>query len=154
MNRKIEKQIRKKGKKKRFYLSIFAFIMLLFVPVFVYASEMKSDGKTTQVIEEENKTVRVGYFPYSNFQEGSYGEHKQGAGYEYLQKISYITGWKYEYVYGSFKECLDMLADGKIDILGIHQKERNLSIFQPTLRGQKNIGSIPGKIIRILRMVI
>ena len=47
MNRKIEKQIRKKGKKKRFYLSIFAFIMLLFVPVFVYASEMKSDGKTT-----------------------------------------------------------------------------------------------------------
>ena len=118
MNRKIEKQIRKKGKKKRFYLSIFAFIMLLFVPVFVYASEMKSDGKTTQVIEEENKTVRVGYFPYSNFQEGSYGEHKQGAGYEYLQKISYIIGWKYEYVYGSFKECLDMLADGKIDILG------------------------------------
>ena len=118
MNRKIEKQIRKKGKKKRCYLSIFAFIMLLFVPVFVYASEMKSDGKTTQVIEEENKTVRVGYFPYSNFQEGSYGEHKQGAGYEYLQKISYITGWKYEYVYGSFKECLDMLADGKIDILG------------------------------------
>ena len=117
MNRKIEKQIRKKGKKKRFYLSIFAFIMLLFVPVFVYASEMKSDGKTTQVIEEENKTVRVGYFPYSNFQEGSYGEHKQGAGYEYLQKISYITGWKYEYVYGSFKECLDMLADGEIPLL-------------------------------------
>ena len=112
MNRKIEKQIRKKGKKKRFYLSIFAFIMLLFVPVFVYASEMKSDGKTTQVIEEENKTVRVGYFPYANFQEGGYGEHKQGAGYEYIQKISYITGWKYEYVYGSFKECLDMLADG------------------------------------------
>ena len=92
--------------------------MLLFVPLSAYASEIKSDGKTTQVIEEENKTVRVGYFPYSNFQEGSYGEHKQGAGYEYLQKISYITGWKYEYVYGSFKECLDMLADGKIDILG------------------------------------
>ena len=118
MNRKTEKRIRKTDRKKRVYLSILVFVMLLFVPVFVYASEMKSDGKTTQVIEEENKTVRVGYFPYSNFQEGSYGEHKQGAGYEYLQKISYITGWKYEYVYGSFKECLDMLADGKIDILG------------------------------------
>ena len=65
-----------------------------------------------------NKTVRVGYFPYANFQEGSYGKHKQGAGYEYLQKISYITGWKYEYVYASFKECLDMLADGEIDLLG------------------------------------
>ena len=118
MNRKTEKRMRKKGKKKRLCLSILVLIMLLFVPLSAYASEIKSDGKTTQGIEEENKTVRVGYFPYANFQEGGYGEHKQGAGYEYLQKISYITGWKYEYVYGSFKECLDMLADGEIDILG------------------------------------
>ncbi len=118
MNRKIEKRIRNKGEKKRIYLSIFAFVMLLFVPVSVYATETKSDGNTTQAMEEENKTVRVGYFPYANFQEGGYGERKQGAGYEYLQKISYITGWKYEYVYASFKECLDMLEDGEIDILG------------------------------------
>ena len=41
--------------------------------------DRKTDRKTTQVIEEENKTVRVGYFPYANFQEGGYGEHKQGA---------------------------------------------------------------------------
>ena len=118
MNRTIKKRIGKKDKKKRLCLSILALIMLLFVPVSAYASEIKSDGKTAQAMEEENKTVRVGYFPYANFQEGSYGEHKQGAGYEYLQKISYITGWKYEYVYGSFKECLDMLADGEIDLLG------------------------------------
>ena len=118
MNRKIEKRIRKKSKKKRICLSVLVLIMLLFVPVSAYASEIKSDGKTTQAMAEENKTVRVGYFPYANFQEGGYGEHKQGAGYEYLQKISYITGWKYEYVYASFKECLDMLADGEIDILG------------------------------------
>ena len=118
MNRTIKKRIGKKDKKKRLCLSILALIMLLFVPVSAYASEIKSDGKTTQAMEEENRTVRVGYFPYANFQEGGYGEHKQGAGYEYLQKISYITGWKYEYVYGSFKECLDMLADGEIDLLG------------------------------------
>ena len=118
MNKKIGKKIRTKYKNKRLYLSILAIIMLLFVSGSGYASEIKSDGKTTQAMEEENKTVRVGYFPYANFQEGSSGEHKQGAGYEYLQKISYITGWKYEYVYASFKECLDMLADGEIDILG------------------------------------
>ena len=93
--KRINKKIGK-NKNKRLCLSILALIMLLFVPVSVYASEMKSDGKTTQVIEEENKTVRVGYFPYANFQEGGYGEHKQGAGNEYLQKISYLTGWKYE----------------------------------------------------------
>lgn len=113
-----EQNDKKTDREKRLCLSILALIMLLFVPVSAYASEIKSDGKTTQAMEEENKTVRVGYFPYANFQEGSYGEHKQGAGYEYLQKISYITGWKYEYVYGSFKECLDMLADGEIDLLG------------------------------------
>ena len=73
MNRKTEKRIRKTDRKKRFYLSILAFVMLLFVPFFVYASETKSDGNTTQVIEEENKTVRVGYFPYANFQEGGFG---------------------------------------------------------------------------------
>ena len=118
MNRTIKKRIGKKDKKKRLCLSIFAIIMLLFVSASVYASEIKSDGETTQAMEEENKTVRVGYFPYSNFQEGGSGEHKQGAGYEYLQKISYITGWKYEYVYASFKECLDMLEAVEIDILG------------------------------------
>ena len=115
--KRINKKIGK-NKNKRICLSIFAIIMLLFVPVSVYASETKSDGKTTQAMEEENKTVRVGYFPYANFQEGSSGEHKQGAGYEYLQKISYITGWKYEYVYAPFKECQDMLEDGEIDLLG------------------------------------
>ena len=118
MDRGTEKRIRKTDKKKSVWLSILVLIMLLLVPVSVHASEMKSNGKTAQAMEKENKTVRVGYFPYANFQEGGYGEHKQGAGYEYLQKISYITGWKYEYVYGSFKECLDMLADGEIDILG------------------------------------
>ena len=84
-----EQKDRKTDKKKRICLSVLVLIMLLFVPVSAYASEIKSDGTTTQAIEEENKTVRVGYFPYANFQEGGYGEHKQGAGYEYLQKISY-----------------------------------------------------------------
>ena len=118
MDRGTEKRIRKTDKKKSVWLSILVLIMLLLVAASVHASEMKGNGKTAQAMEKENKTVRVGYFPYANFQEGSSGEHKQGVGYEYLQKISYITGWKYEYVYGSFKECLDMLADGEIDILG------------------------------------
>ena len=77
--KRINKKIGK-NKNKRLCLSIFAIIMLLFVSASVYASEIKSDGKTTQAMEEENKTVRVGYFPYSNFQEGGSGEHKQIAG--------------------------------------------------------------------------
>ena len=42
--------------------------------------KLKVMGKQLRTMEEENKTVRVGYFPYANFQEGSSGEHKQGVG--------------------------------------------------------------------------
>lgn len=64
------------------------------------------------------KTVRVGYVNAATYEEGGEGEYKRGYGYEYLQRISYVTGWHYEYVYGSFKECSDMLARGDIDLFG------------------------------------
>lgn len=64
------------------------------------------------------KTVRVGYVNAATYEEGGEGEYKRGCGYEYLQRISYVTGWHYEYVYGSFKECYDMLARGGIDLFG------------------------------------
>lgn len=66
----------------------------------------------------ESKIVRVGYFSSPNFQEGGADEHKRGAGYEYLQKIASLTGWNYEYVYASFGECLEMLENGEIDLMG------------------------------------
>ena len=66
----------------------------------------------------ESKTVRVGYFTTLNFQEGGPDEHKSGAGYEYLQKVASLTGWNYEYVYASFGECLEMLGNGEIDLMG------------------------------------
>lgn len=68
--------------------------------------------------EPEQKIVRVGYVNAATYEEGGEGEYKRGYGYEYLQKISYITGWKYEYVYGSFKECYEKLTRGEIDLFG------------------------------------
>ena len=67
---------------------------------------------------EESQTIRVGYVNAINYEEGGEGEYKRGAGYEYLQKISYLTGWNYEYVYGSFTECYEMLTRGEIDLFG------------------------------------
>ena len=67
---------------------------------------------------DNKKTIRVGYVNALNYEEGGEGEYKRGAGYEYLQKISYLTGWNYEYVYGSFTECSSMLANGEIDLFG------------------------------------
>ena len=53
--------------------------------------------------EEEPETVRVGYYENEVFQEGGQeGAVKTGYAYEYYRKLSEYTGWKYEYVYGSF----------------------------------------------------
>ena len=68
--------------------------------------------------DNELKTVRVGYLIYDGFQEGEGDEPKSGYGYEYLQQIAYFSGWKYEYVNGSFSDLLEMLKDGEIDIMG------------------------------------
>lgn len=67
---------------------------------------------------EERRVVRVGYESIEGYEEGLEGEHKSGFGYEYLQKISYYSGWDYEYVYGPFSELIEMLEKGEIDILG------------------------------------
>ena len=68
--------------------------------------------------QQEVKTVRVGYVNMVNYQEGGDGEYKQGYGYEYLQKVAGFANWKYEYVYGSFTEMLEMLKNGEIDLMG------------------------------------
>lgn len=60
----------------------------------------------------------MGYVNAITYEEEYEGGYKTGAGYEYLQKISSVTGWEYEYVHGSFKECYDMLVSGEIDLFG------------------------------------
>lgn len=68
--------------------------------------------------ENEHKVVRIGYVSAENYEEGGEGEYKRGFGYEYFQKISYITGWTYEYVYCSFAVCFEKLVEGEIDLFG------------------------------------
>ena len=68
--------------------------------------------------EDELKTVRVGYYENEVFQEGAReGAVKTGYAYEYYGKLSEYTGWRYEYVYGSFGDLYQMLLDGEIDLL-------------------------------------
>lgn len=90
----------------------------------------------TAAFAQKGKTVRVGYVNALNYEEGGEGEYKRGAGYEYLQKLSYITGWDYEYVYGTFTECYDMLASGEIDLFG------NVS-YKPERAEQVDFSSYP-----------
>ncbi len=64
------------------------------------------------------ETVRVGYYENEVFQEGAEeGAVKTGYAYEYYQKLSEYTGWRYDYVYSGFSELYQMLLDGEIDVL-------------------------------------
>ena len=79
----------------------------------------------------ENEPIRVGYYQNEVFQEGAQpGAIKTGYAYEYYQKLSEYTGWRYEYVYGDFSDLYQMLLDGKIDFLaGLAWKEERKTLI-------------------------
>ena len=81
--------------------------------------------------DTESKPVRVGYYENEVFQEGAQPDAvKTGYAYEYYQKISEYTGWKYEYVYGGFGDLYQMLLDGEIDLLaGLAWREERVSLI-------------------------
>lgn len=103
-------------------LLCFILVLSLFCPI------------TAKVAETEQKTVRVGYYVNEHFQEGtSEDDVKSGYGYEYLRKVAYYSGWKYEYVYGKWADLYEMFLDGEIDIMaGIFKlDEREDHILYP-----------------------
>lgn len=71
---------------------------------------------------DASRVVRVGWFETGDFTppEKSTGAH--GYYYEYLQALAQYTGWTFEYVRGTWQECLDRLETGEIDILSFVQK--------------------------------
>ena len=64
----------------------------------------------------DNKVVRVGWYDSSYNTVDQYGR-RSGYAYEYQLKIAAYNGWSYEYVHGSWSELLQMLIDGKIDLM-------------------------------------
>ena len=82
----------------------------------------------------EHETVRIGYYENEVFQEGADdGAVKTGYAYEYYQKLSEYTGWKYTYIYDGFNELYQMLLDGEIDLLAglAWREEREALIGYP-----------------------
>ena len=66
--------------------------------------------------ETEAKTIRVGWYETPFNHRDSLGR-RSGYAYEYQRKVSAYTGWKYEYVEGSWSELLQMAMDGRIDLM-------------------------------------
>lgn len=69
-----------------------------------------------------DRTIRIGYIDYGSFIEKDQDGTYHGYGVEYLEKISEYTGWKYEYVYDTWENCLKKLEQGEIDFVGTAQK--------------------------------
>ena len=67
--------------------------------------------------EAKYRTVRVGWYEGTYNTTGPDGR-KRGYSYEYQQAVAAHTGWKYEYVEGSWAELMSMLKKGEIDLLG------------------------------------
>ena len=67
--------------------------------------------------EAKFRTVRVGWYE-GNYNTTEPDGQKRGYSYEYQQAVAAHTGWKYEYVEGSWAELMSMLKKGEIDLLG------------------------------------
>lgn len=72
---------------------------------------------TAKADSDSQKIVKVGYIGYKGFIEEDGSGNYSGYAVEYLNEIAKYTGWKYEYVYGTWEEQLDALKKGKIDIV-------------------------------------
>lgn len=70
----------------------------------------------------ENKILRVGDIGYEGFIDKQADGSYEGYGVSYLNRIARYTGWKYEYVSGTWEEILDMLERGEIDLICTAQK--------------------------------
>lgn len=61
--------------------------------------------------------IRVGCVDIGNFIQMGPDGYPSGYGAEYLDKIAEYAGWEYEYVQAPWDECLELLKEGKIDLL-------------------------------------
>ena len=84
--------------------------------------------------EGTEKIVRVGWYESSFNATDSFGR-RFGYAYEYQLKIAAYTGWKYEYVKGSWPELLEKLIRGEIDLMSdvSYTPERTENMLFPSL---------------------
>ena len=86
------------------------------------------------VAKSATKVVRVGWYE-SNFNRTDDKGRKSGYAYEYQVKIAAYAGWDYTYVKGSWPDLMQMLIEGKIDMLSdvSYTEERSQKMLYPEL---------------------
>ena len=71
-------------------------------------------------VKADGKVVKIGYVPSDNFIVENEG-HYVGYCVDYLEEIAKYTGWTYEYVAGSWGECMQRVESGEIDFFSTVQ---------------------------------
>lgn len=115
----IRKHIKKFGK----LACIGAIALCIVMPmsiVHINATEQNvsnaADIKAKVADAPQIETIRVGFSDPDKFIRAANGRHT-GYGVEYLDKVAKYTGWNYEYIHGTWEECLKMMDDGQIDLV-------------------------------------
>ncbi|MBE7069986.1 MAG: transporter substrate-binding domain-containing protein [Ruminococcaceae bacterium] len=89
---------------------------------------------TVNAEESKQKVVRVGCHEAPYFIKDKNGR-LSGYSYEYQRKVAAYTGWKYEYVEGTFSDLMEMLKKGEIDLMSdvSYMEERAKDILYASL---------------------
>lgn len=95
---------RKKMLKLVAYVLLTTLISVILAPLTAFAQD------------NDKKVVRVGWYEPPFFITDKDGR-RSGYAYEYQRKIAAYTGWEYEYVEGNWTELMEMLFDGRIDLM-------------------------------------
>lgn len=66
---------------------------------------------------ESGERIRVGCVDIDNFLVISDEGYTSGYAADYMEKIAEYTDWEYEYIQGSWAECIKWLEEGQIDLL-------------------------------------
>ena len=73
---------------------------------------------SVSVYAEDEEKVRIGLYNKDDYH--IIDDHSRHSGYdhEFILEIAKYTGWEYEMVEGTWQECISMLKNGEIDLLG------------------------------------
>jgi len=109
-----------KEKNKSNYVIGILLTLLLFLLIvnqrYVYGIDDEKINENTD--DTDQKIVRVGWYNMNGFQNGETIDELYGYNYEYYMELAQYTGWKYEFVFGNWQDCIENMQSGKIDILG------------------------------------
>ncbi len=99
------------GKRQTGVMGAILFLLLLFFIT----------GSRDVLAKENGKTIRVGWYQVDGVMSEDANGKRYGYCYDFYQEIARYTDYQYEYVEGTWNECLKRLENGEIDVLGYAQ---------------------------------